>query len=212
MTTCNKSGSIVDVECIYEDGKFILSSFDACVPDLFTVRFRAPADYTAGDVIVFRKEELPVRTPGMATATTDIFKAGAIVHADIDLASRRAFVWMGGAGGVLPNLSYEEQFAGYYDEEGRRVYMKTIDFGNIPTGTTQRPHGIPNVKRIINLIFCTYNPLNNPGHTSNYYVHANSYLTVMPSPALIECRAGGDWSMSGGNTLVARLHYTCTDR
>lgn len=91
--------SIVDADCIRKDGKFLLSSTEGCLPDLFTVRFRAPADYVAGDLIVFKDQELPVRMSSMAEAADDLFKANAVVRCDIDMVQKLAFFGQGGDGG-----------------------------------------------------------------------------------------------------------------
>lgn len=95
---CNRS--IIDVDCINEDGKFILGIPAGCLPGVFTVRFRAPADYVTGNVVVFKDMELPVRTPGMEAAASGIFKSGGIVHCDIDLVRKIAFIGQGAEGGV----------------------------------------------------------------------------------------------------------------
>lgn len=91
-TDCCNKGKIVDVNCTYKTGKFVLGVFPGSLPSLFTARFIAPADYAAGDVIVVRGKEMPVRTPGMAAAPSDIFKTGAVIHCDIDMDRELTFI------------------------------------------------------------------------------------------------------------------------
>ena len=61
---------------------------------------------------------------------------------------------------VLPNLSYEEQFAGFCDWDGDRVYVKTVILGTTSSGATEitklYPHSIPDIKACIDMkILCT---------------------------------------------------------
>ena len=100
---CNR-GSIVDVDCVYEDGKFFMR-LPPSLSNLVTLRFTAPADYSAGDVMVVKGREFPVRTPGMTAASSDIFKAGAVIHCDIDMDRGLAFFWQGGVQNVVQNTA-----------------------------------------------------------------------------------------------------------
>lgn len=206
-TDCCDAGKIVNVYCTYDAGRFTLGGFPGCLR-LFTARFIAPADYTAGDVVVVKGRELPVRTPGMAAAASDIFKAGAVIHCDIDLDRELSFFWQGGGNGgvVLSHLSFEEQFAGYYDEYGDKVYCKTIDLGVIPYNNVKVvPHNISNLKSVVNDSF----RWNGNGHhyignrTGTYYTiieyTASNVTTSVNSPSAVI-------------HALTTIYYTCTDR
>ena len=204
---------IIDADCIYDNGAFVLKSLPENLPVLFTLRFTAPADYTQGDVVAIDEQQFPVRTPGMASASTGLYKAGAVVHCDIDLERELAFFWLGAgmSGGGVPNLSYDEQFAGFYDEEGDRVYVRTVLYGTMPnSAAVARNHNISNIKRIVNYNMATWNPQSPHGaHCSNYYLSSGSYICVTANVDLVRCQVGGDWR---DHTLSVVMYYTCTDR
>lgn len=208
---CCVKGSIVDVNCTHEEGRFVFCSLPGCLPSLFTARFIAPADYTAGDVVMVKGKELPVRTPGMSAATSDIFKAGAIIHCDIDLDRELAFFWLGSGSGVaLPNLSYEEQFAGFYDVDGSKVYCKTIEIGTLASSSHTTPHNIPGFKAFIDAKFRRWNSGGaGSGGEGNYTT--TKYLTyvVTPTSVIVETNQGASWQSLDHRIT---LYYTCTDR
>lgn len=93
---CDKGDRIIDVGCEYESGEFFLRGLPQCLPRLFTARFRAPADYAAGDVVVVLDDKLEVMTSRMEPAAEDLFKTGAVVRCDIDLDHGLAFFVQGG--------------------------------------------------------------------------------------------------------------------
>ncbi len=95
---CDVREKIVDVDCLHEPGRFILGTLPGCMPSLFTVRFRCPADYAAGEMIVVKGVEMPVMTSQMEAAGTSIFKLGAVVMCEIDMDRNLAFIRTGGAG------------------------------------------------------------------------------------------------------------------
>lgn len=200
---------ILDADCLYENGKFILTSLPRNLPSLCTVRFTAPADYAQGDVVVVKGKELPVRTPGMVNASTGLYKAGAVMHCDIDMDREIAFFWQGAGtgGGVLPNLSYDEQFAGYYDLDGKKVYVKTIEIelfkGTSSAPTKTYPHAIPSVERIVEFKPRWRNFSNNVTNHANYV-----YYMADQENIYVRIKERDD---SGIKALVT-LYYTCTDR
>jgi len=55
----------------------------------------------------------------------------------------------------LPNLSFEEQYAGFDDVDGKKVYTKYFDLGKIslPSDNEDKhiPHGIENLKEVIKM-------------------------------------------------------------
>lgn len=210
ITECSERNpiaqKIIDADCTYQVGKFMLSYLPCPLPSLFTVRFTAPEDYAAGNVIVVKGKGLPVRTPGMVAATSDIFKAGAVIHCDIDLDRELAFFWQGGgngtAPGVLPNQSTEEQFAGFYDIEGSKVYCKTfvnLVVGNFLANTAYNfPHNIPNFNKTINKIFLLKSWIDS-GHI--WFVPNETNIRV-------HCHVATGYMTESQLTL----YYTCTDR
>lgn len=199
---------IIDTDCVAESGKFVMQLLPGTLPALFTIRFTAPADYVTGDVIVVRGKELPVRTPGMTAATSDIFRAGAVIQCDIDMERELAFFWQssGGGTGVQPNLSYDEQFAGYYDEAGKKVYMKSVDMGALSGTTGNCPHNIENFERLIDLTVVWYNETKQKVNTICWWNNQTGFFL----------QNGGVQFNSreslAGYSAIARLVYTCTDR
>jgi len=113
---------------------------------------------------------------------------------------------------VLPDLSYEEQFAGYHDIDGNKVYVKTIDLGSLPTtnGATKAISVSDlNIKRMVNNVFYWIGTSNvyigNTAHHSVnslalYYNHVTKEITVM---------ARGSF---GPLTGTVTIYYTRTDR
>ncbi len=216
------SHRIVDVDCVYEDGKFIMKTLPTNLPSLFTIRFTAPEDFTQGNVVVIHGKELPVRTPGMVSASSGLFAAGAVMHCDVDLDREIAFFWQNGngaVGGVLPNLSYDEQFAGFYDVDGKPVYTKLIK-GPILSTTLTRTysdfnHNIENIKKVVRLEMT--------GYLRGLYAFANNHTLVWFSPngeLLSYCSADvrGDQiriesrGPYADTPVYVQLYYTCTDR
>ncbi len=93
MNACSdKRESIIDAECLYDGGRFRMHRLPGCLPNVFTVRFIAPADFKAGDVVVVNNIEMPVKTPGMTDAGDGLFSAGAVLHCEIDLDRNLAFI------------------------------------------------------------------------------------------------------------------------
>lgn len=207
---------IIDVDCEYDNGKFVITHLPCPLPSLFTIRFTAPADYAQSDVIVVKGTELPVRTPGMVDATAGIFMAGAVIHCDIDLEREIAFCWQGGNGGAgaLPNISYDEQFAGFYDRDGSKVYVKTVDFGQLPLGAAasgtikQVAHNIDNVKRIVHANFTWWNSVGAVYCESVTGNGQHTIATVDKSAVFVTV-----WNVDRREwTGEFTLFYTCTDR
>lgn len=219
-TNCGeKPNAIIDVDCHYDAGKFILARLPGCLPTLCTVRFIAPADYVQGDTIIVKGGELAVRTPGMSAAGSDMFKTGAVVHCDIDLDRSLAFFWLGAGsqGTVLPNISESEQFAGFYDLDNQKVYVKTIVlevFSAADAATTKvYEHNIPSIKSIIqghlrlmtNSVDCrTYldNHANIGSGAWNLVVYERERIYLY-------FRRAGDYANYEARVT---LYYTCTDR
>ena len=206
---------IVDVDCVYEQGKFILKNLPASLPGLFTIRFTAPADYTQADVVVIKDKELPVRTPGMTSASSGIFAGGAVIHCDIDLDREIAFFWQGaggGIGGTLPNHSYDEQFAGFYSLDNKKVYVKTIELGNWGNGTyvlRRVPHGVQNLNEVVYFHLWSYSDVH---CWAGNFTHGDNLCTCFYD------KRGGVFTLQnqGWNYSHVKIriivYYTCTDR
>ncbi len=111
---CDVRDRILDAECLYTDGKFTMGSLPGCLPNLFSVRFRATADFTAGDVIVVDKQEYPVITSQMEAASTHIFKNGAVVLCEIDRDREMAFIRTGGAACATEDVEFQSSDLVYY--------------------------------------------------------------------------------------------------
>ena len=143
---------ILDADCVHEDGGFQLLCLPENLPDVFTVRFTAPADFSTGDRIFVLGRGCVVYAQSMAVAPAGIFKAGAVILCEIDRERDYAFLCAGANGGAI-DMSTEEQFAGYHDLEGKRVYCKTI--GPIVVKWLQTgvyhyiDHGIANAHRLM---------------------------------------------------------------
>ncbi len=216
------SHRIVDVDCVFEDGKFVMRSLPANLPSLFTIRFTAPEDFTQGNVVVIQGKELPVRTPGMVNASSGLFAAGAVMHCDVDLDRDIAFFWQNGngaVGGVLPNLSFDEQFAGYCDYDGRKVYTKLVEGPELTRTTTRTyetiSHGIASIARIVRIEMI--------GYVDDRYAFSNNYSPFWQNTSAgMVCNANAvagkeeitieyRGPFDNGKTLI-QLYYTCTDR
>ncbi len=96
ITCCDAREKIVEVDCRFDNGRFHLRLPYGCVSELFTARFIAPADFTAGDTLVVKDLELPVMTSQMEAAGTGAFKTGAVMLCEIDLDRKLAFICTGG--------------------------------------------------------------------------------------------------------------------
>lgn len=208
------SKQIVDVDCVHQSGKFVMMSLPKNLPSLFTIRFTAPADFTQGDVVVIRDKELPAMTPGMVNASTELYKAGAVMHCDIDMDREIAFFWQNGngtVGGVLPNLSYDEQFAGYHDFDGSKVYRKAVMIDSVPSGASNQhyPIDIVNPKRIVR--FEAYVDNGYGLYAGSHAAGTASYICTAVFPTSIEITTNNntDWAT---RKLWVIFDYTCTDR
>lgn len=87
---------ILDADCCHEDNAFALFSLPRKLPGLFTVRFTAPADFTAGDIVTLKGREFTIKTRTMEEPSGKLFSAGAVVLCEIDMERNLAFVTMGG--------------------------------------------------------------------------------------------------------------------
>ncbi len=114
MNTCEKTDRIIDAECCYTEGKFCMGRLPGCLPDLFTLRFTAPADFTSGDVVVVKKREYPLMTSQMELAGTGVFKAGAVLLCEIDRNRDIAFIRTGGDSCACEEVAFQTSDLVYY--------------------------------------------------------------------------------------------------
>lgn len=89
------SHRIVDIDCTYADGKFFVKSLPSDVPGLFTIRFTAPADFSAGDVFAVNDQDLLVTTRIMERPDGKVFAEGAVVLCDVDMDRNMLFITAG---------------------------------------------------------------------------------------------------------------------
>ncbi len=113
-TCCDLRDRILDADCVYKDGKFILRTLPGCLPKLFTVRFHASADFTAGNVIVVDDQVYPVVTPQMEQAVSGSFKTDAVVVCEIDRDMKLAFLHTGGTSGTGDDVEFQSSDLVYY--------------------------------------------------------------------------------------------------
>ncbi len=93
MNTCCEVGDrIINVECEYENGKFTFLLLPACLPERFTVRFKAPADFKSGDMVVVKDVVMPVKTLAMTNCDTGQFAAGVMVLVEVDWIRKLCFI------------------------------------------------------------------------------------------------------------------------
>ncbi len=111
---CDMHDRIIDVDCEYENGRFKFLKLPHCIPERFTVRFKAPADFNLGDSIGMKGEDLPVMTSRMEVADTGIFKTGAIMICEIDLDQKLAFIRTGGAMCECEDVEFQTSNLVYY--------------------------------------------------------------------------------------------------
>lgn len=57
----------------------------------------------------------------------------------------------------INKYSTEETFTGQYWIDGKPIYRKVLEFNNVPTGVTQKNHGISNFDKLINYSGYYYN-------------------------------------------------------
>jgi hypothetical protein len=90
---CGDAGAgIYDAACFYEDGAFRLFCLPCCLPEIFTVRFTAPADFTAGSAFVIDGTAYAATRLDMDAAEDGAFAAGAVVTAEVDTCRKIIFI------------------------------------------------------------------------------------------------------------------------
>ncbi len=107
----------------------------------------------------------------------------------------------------MPNLSYDEQFAGFYSLEGDKVYVKSLQFP-LYKGTSSQtsriyPHDIDNIKNLVDL-------RSKWGHHFGNVTNHSSYITFSADQSGVMV-INKNWDASA-YTAIVTLYYTCTDR
>jgi hypothetical protein len=92
--------TILPATCTYSSGIFTLSGLPDNLPDIFTVRFKAPADFAEGDTFSIGELPLPIKLINMTDAPDGAFKEGAVVLLSIDTTAECAFLTSSGLGQI----------------------------------------------------------------------------------------------------------------
>jgi hypothetical protein len=120
-------------------------------------------------------------------------------------------------------MSYQEQFTGRYDLDGKKIYCKTIDCGILPNASLKYvPHNKNNIHKVIsitgnanistsstNIIYVTL-PYVRVGGASN--TNANFSIAIGFQNNNINIETGVSSYSTYNSTAVAFVYYTCTDR
>lgn len=112
----NVSRHIIDADCEYADGVFSFSALPSKLPLLFTARFTAPADFSAGDVFLIKGQEYAVKTSTMEEPDGKLFSADAVVQCDVDVERELLFFSRSGGEG-------EQEGCGCAFQEGDLTYF-----------------------------------------------------------------------------------------
>jgi hypothetical protein len=80
----------------YDDGVFTLTDLPTTLPDIFTVRFKAPADFAEGDTFIIGSTTLTAKLSNQEPAPDELFKSGAVVTMEVDKGEETAFFKSGG--------------------------------------------------------------------------------------------------------------------
>ena len=90
--------TILPATCTYSSGVFTLSGLPDNLPDIFTVRFKAPADFAEGDTFAIGALTLQAKLTNQEDAGDELFKSGAVVTMEVDKGAETAFFKSGGGG------------------------------------------------------------------------------------------------------------------
>ncbi len=111
-----------------------------------------------------------------------------------------------------PDLSHDEQYAGYHDVDGSKVYTRTYDLGIMPTNSlnqfTSHPHEISNFNRLVKMDFIW----ESGGKYHDGYLTGGSNGSHLmrcfcDATAVYTSQIG--WTNHRG---IVTIYYTCTDR
>ena len=119
------SRHIIDADCEYEAGAFKMFCLPGRLPNLFTIRFTAPADFSAGDAITLKGRECAVKTRTMDEPGDGFFKAGAVVHCEIDMERDLAFFAAADACGEVADCPFQENTVEFYIDPAGTNSMAT---------------------------------------------------------------------------------------
>ncbi len=110
-----------------------------------------------------------------------------------------------GNNGSRPDYSLTEQYAGYHDYDGSKVYMKTIELGAMPNKTVKLvPHGISSLKKVLHDEWTW-------GGNGGWYIGNRHSAATVIEYTLDSVRIGSSADVSTAQGVVT-LYYTCTDR
>ena len=92
-------GGVYPATCTYSSSVFTLTGLPDNLPDIFTVRFKAPADFAEGDTFSINALPYALFLPNQQPAQAGAFAKNAVVSLNVDLATGKAFL-PGGSGGM----------------------------------------------------------------------------------------------------------------
>jgi hypothetical protein len=88
--------TILPATCTYSSGVFTLTGLPTSLPNIFTVRFKAPADFVEGDTLSINALPYALFMPNQQPAAAGAFAQSAVVSLNIDLVAGKAFLAGGG--------------------------------------------------------------------------------------------------------------------
>ena len=127
----------------------------------------------------------------------------------------RGYVNLPGEGAMRPDISYEEQYAGFRDQDGDKVYVKTVVIDSFPSAGSAAvfktvPTGIANFKKVRDFRVIW-------GDSADSY--EGSLTGIANTARIVSILADGNISIyvvNLGNGSIysgeATIWYTCTDR
>jgi len=92
MADISAQNSVYTIAADYSSGFFIISGLPENLPDIFTVRFTAPADYFKGDRLRIGEQEMDILTTAMQVPSANAFLAGTVVSLDVSYINKQAFL------------------------------------------------------------------------------------------------------------------------
>ncbi len=113
------------------------------------------------------------------------------------------------------DLSYEEQYAGFRDVDGRKVYSKTVELGSYGNSTEMVSNDIDVAHYISNMHACiNYSVISLINSTDNYWVgpglrSPDGYIIFNVTKQYVKIAIRRSPSNFSGRIT---LYYTCTDR
>ena len=116
----------------------------------------------------------------------------------------------GNSGGEGTGIDYslEEQFTGKHWIDGKKIYQKTVNFGQLPAVNTYKyvSHDVSNLEQMISMTGIA----TSPGATTLYFPERTSSLSHNISKNQLAFYGDINWHLY--TTSYVTIQYTCTDR